>query len=290
MSRLQISAILYVIFFITVFNCGGKMTADLVLINGKIVTVDKNNPTAAAVAIKGDKILEAGSDSDIKKYIDIQTTKIIDLKGKMAVPGFIDAHIHFTGAGEELLQIQLRYVSDINEIQRKVKEKAAESKKGEWIVGSGWDHEILPGKKWPTKEIIDPVSPDNPVILHRIDGHSCLVNSLVLKQSGITKDTPNPHGGMIVKDPISGEPTGILKETAQGLIKRKKLSEKEQYENDKKAIKAALKEAAKYGVTGIHHLNEDFKIFQELLRNGELTLRVSASGHMTKDPEKLNNP
>ena len=286
MSKAHILAIIITLFF-TVTSCGEKMTADLALINGKIVTVDKNNPAAEAVAIKGDKILAAGSNNEIKKLIDIQTTKIIDLKGKMAVPGFIDAHIHLVGAGQELLQIQLRYVSDISEIQRRVKEKVAESKSGEWILGGGWDHEILPGKKWPTKEIIDPVSPDNPVVLNRIDGHSCLVNSVVLKLSQITKNTPNPPGGLIVKDPVSGEPTGILKETAKGLIKQRKLSKNEQYEYDKIAVKSALKEAVRYGVTGIHHLNENFEIFQELLKNGELTLRVTANGHMTKNPEKL---
>ena len=286
MSKVHILAMILALFF-TVTNCGEKMTADLALINGKIVTVDKYNPEAEAVAIKGDKILAAGSNSEIDKLIDIKTTKIIDLKGKMAVPGFIDAHIHLVGAGQQFMQIQLRGVSETGEIRKRVKQKINESEKGEWILGGGWDHEILPGKKWPTKEIIDPVSPDNPVVLDRIDGHSCLVNSVVLKLSGITKNTPSPPGGLIVKDPVSGEPTGILKETAGGLIKRKQLLKKEQYEYDKKAVKAALKEAARYGVTGIHHLNENFEIFQELLKNGELTLRVAVNGHITKNPEKL---
>ena len=213
------------IFIVLLLNCGQDMadkTADLVLKNGKIVTIDKNNPGAEAVAIKGDKIIAAGSNEEIGKYINTGVTKILDLKGKLALPGFNDAQIHFVGGVASLLKINLNGVTALEEIQRRVKEKAKQIEDGEWIFGRGWDHEILPGKKWPQKELIDIAAPKNPVVLTRVDGHSCLVNSMVLNISGITKNTPDPSGGAIVKDKITGEPTGILKETAQGLIKRPK--------------------------------------------------------------------
>ena len=158
---------------------------------------------------------------------------------------------------------------------------------GVWIDGGGWDHEILPGGKWPTKKLIDAVAPNNPVVLSRVDGHSALVNSLVLEISGITKDTQDPHAGKIVKDPTTGEPTGILKETAKGLIKRPRLSEKERYNNKKEAIKLALREAARFGVTSLHNLTGNFEIFQELLDEGELTVRIYACASLTKNPETL---
>ncbi len=273
-----------------ILNCGGKMQiTDLVLKNGKIVTIDKNNPRAEAVAIKDDKIIAVGTNKEIDKYTDIQVTKIIDLDERLVVPGFIDAHIHFEGGGASLMQIDLNGVTTLTEIQKRVKEKIDKVEDGIWIYGRGWDHEILPDKKWPTKEIIDDVAPKNPVVLRRVDGHSTLVNSLVLKISGITGNTPDPRGGTIIKKPSTGKPTGILKETAQGLIKSPKLSKKESYDNSKKAIKLALKEAARLGVTGIHNLTGNFEIFQELLDRKELTVRVYACASITKEKKVLES-
>ncbi len=279
-------------FCFLMINCGEKMQveiADMVLKNGKIITVDKTNPEAEAVAIKGDKIIAVGTNKQIDKYVDIQATKIIDLEGRLAVPGFNDAHIHFQGFGKSLMQVDLNGVTTLEEMQRRVKEKVDEVDDGVWIYGRGWDHEILPGKKWPTKKILDAVASNNPVVLQRVDGHSALANSLVLKISGITGDTPDPHAGKIVKDEISGEPTGILKETAAGLIKNPVISEEEIYNDRKKAVRLALKEAAKFGVTSIHNLTGDFEIFYELLKDGELTLRVYACAPITKNPEKLKS-
>ncbi|NVM04821.1 MAG: amidohydrolase, partial [Candidatus Helarchaeota archaeon] len=261
--------------------------ADFVLKNGNIVTMDRNNPKAEAVAIKGDIIIAVGSDKQIDRYIDTELTKIIDLEGRLTIPGFIDAHVHFEGGGKSLMEVRLNGVAELEEIQRRVKEKIDEVGEGAWVDGGGWDHEILPGGKWPTKELIDAVAPKNPVVLSRIDGHSVLVNSLVLKISGITKDTPDPYAGKIVKDPVTGEPTGILKETAKRLIKRPKLSEKEQYDYKKKAIKLALQESAKFGVTTIHNLTGNFETFQQMLDKGELTVRIYACANLTKKPEKI---
>lgn len=262
-------------------------TADLVLINGNIVTVDKNKPRARALAIKGDTIVAVGSDKEIKKYIGKKETKIIDLQGRLALPGFNDSHVHFVYGGHALMFISLDRVTSFEEIQRRVQEKVKSTNEGEWISGRGWDQEILPDKKWPTKAFIDEVAPNNPVTLSRICGHCTLVNSYVLRISGITKDTPNPPGGVIVKDSLTGEPTGILHEKAMDLIKRLQPSDKESHDMDKKAVILAMKEAARFGVTSVHDLDGKMGIFKELLDQGTLTVRVYAGEELISSPEKL---
>jgi predicted amidohydrolase YtcJ len=278
------------VFVLGVIHCSDEspdVTADLVLINGNIVTVDENNPLAEALAVKGDMIVAVGSNKAIKTYIDKKETEIIDLQGKLALPGFNDGHVHFIYGGHALLSVSLDRVTSFEEIQRRVQEKIDDKKDGEWIRGRGWDQEILPGKKWPTKELIDEVAPNNPVALSRICGHCTLVNSYVLRISGITKDTPNPPGGVIVKDPSTGEPTGILHEKAMALIKRPQLSDEESHEMDKNAVKLAMREAARFGVTSVHDLDGKIGVFKELLDDGELTVRVYAGEALASSPEKL---
>jgi predicted amidohydrolase YtcJ len=278
------------VFVLGVIHCSDEspdVTADLVLINGNIVTVDENNPLAEALAVKGDMIVAVGSNKAIKTYIDKKETEIIDLQGKLALPGFNDGHVHFIYGGHALLSVSLDRVTSFEEIQRRVQEKIDDKKDGEWIRGRGWDQEILPGKKWPTKELIDEVAPNNPVALSRICGHCTLVNSYVLRISGITKDTPNPPGGVIVKDPGTGEPTGILHEKAMALIKRPQLSDEESHEMDKNAVKLAMREAARFGVTSVHDLDGKIGVFKELLDDGELTVRVYAGEALASSPEKL---
>ena len=278
------------VFVLGVIHCRHEPpveAADLVLINGKIVTVDKSNPRAEALAIRGNIIIAVGSNKLIKGHIDKRETKIIDLEGKLVLPGFNDSHVHFVYGGHALMSISLDGVTSFDEIQRRVKEKVDERKEGEWISGRGWDQEILPGKKWPTKELIDAVAPNNPVVLERICGHCALVNSYVLRISGITKDTPTPSGGVIVKDPATGEPTGILHEKAMDLIKWPQLSEKESHDRDKKAVILAMKEAARFGVTSVHDLDYKIGIFKELLDESKLTVRTSAGMALSSSQEKL---
>jgi len=194
-----------------------QSTADLLIRNAKVLTIDSENPLAEAVAIKGEFIIAVTSNSDIERYIDKAKTRVIDAKSRLVVPGFNDAHCHFEGIDPDY--IDLRYTTDPATITEKVKEKVAMAKPGELIRGGAWEHEMFYDKKWPTKELIDPVSPNNPVVLTRADGHSVLVNSYVINKSGITKDTPDPFGGEIQKDPVTGEPTGIFREKAQSLLK-----------------------------------------------------------------------
>jgi predicted amidohydrolase YtcJ len=273
--------------------------ADLVLINGKIMTVDKNNPRAEALAVKGDTIVAVGSYKEIRTYIDKGKTKVIDLHGRLALPGFNDSHVHFISGGHAFLSVSLDGVTSLDEIQRRVRERVEDNKAGEWITGGGWDQELLPGKKWPAKELIDAVAPDNPVVLSRICGASALVNSYVLRISGITKDTPDPPGGAVVKDPVTGEPTGILQWKAMDLIKRPPRPDKESYEEDMEAARLALKEAARFGVTSVQDLpgsstvappgemDGRIRVLKELLDEGELTVRVYAGVPLTSSPEKI---
>jgi len=262
--------------------------ADFVIKKAKIVTIDVNNPQAEALAVRGEKIIDVSSNKDIKRYIKEGTTKVIDAKGRLVVPGFNDAHIHFSGIyGENL---DLHNVTDFKVIQQMVKERVAKLKPGEWITGGGWEQERFPGKKWPTKEILDKVAPDNPVRLSRIDGHSVWVNSYVIKMSGITKDTPDPPGGTIVKDQATGEPTGVFKETAGRLLKRKRiqtLTAEEEQERSDRAIERAIQEAASYGVTSIQHLEGRQDQFKRLLDEGKLTLRVTFNRSLKRSEEHL---
>ena len=264
--------------------------ADLVIKNAKIVTIDKDNPRAEAVAVKGEFIIAVTSNKKINQYIGEGTTKVIDAKGRLLVPGFNDAHIHFTSGGRSMMNLDFRYVHDLKTIQQMVQEKVAQSKPGELIVGRGWEHETFPGKKWPTKEILDAVAPDNPVMLSRADGHSVWVNSYIIERSEITKDTPDPPNGTIVKDPITGEPTGIFKEGARRLLKVEssvKLTPEEQEERADRGLELALDAARRTGVTSIQQLNGEYERFQRFKDEGKLTLRVTFNMAMPDDEQGL---
>jgi len=264
--------------------------ADLVIKNAKIVTIDKDNPRAEAVAVKGEFIIAVTSNKKINQYIEEGITKVIDAKGRLLVPGFNDAHIHFTSGGRSMMNLDFRYVHDVETIKQMVKEKVAQSKPGELIVGRGWEHETFPEKKWPTKEILDAVAPDNPVMLSRADGHSVWVNSYIIERSGITKDTPDPPNGTIVKDPVTGEPTGIFKEGARRLLKVEssvKLSPEEQEERADRGLELALDAARRTGVTSIQQLNGEYERFQRFKDEGKLTLRVTFNMAMPDDEQGL---
>jgi len=266
--------------------------ADMVIINAKVLTIDKVNPSAQAIAIKGEYIIAVGTTSQISAMIDKGKTKVIDAHGRLVIPGFNDAHVHFGPLDPDY--IELRYTTDPSVITKKVKEQVARSQPGELIQGGHWEHEMFLDKKWPTKELIDNASPVNPVILSRADGHSVLVNSFVLKASGITKSTPDPFGGTIQKDSVTGEPTGILKENAMELIK----SGETKRVRTAKEVKAsiwhgyllALKEARELGVTSVQIPGSaDFEAYEKLQKVGELTCRIDIGKSLTADPILLKN-
>jgi len=285
------SSVVCLLFIIT--KCSQKYTgepADLVIKNAKIVTIDNENPRAEAVAMKGEFIIAVTSNKKIEQYIEDGTTEVIDAKGRLVIPGLNDAHIHFTSGGQSMMNLDFRYVHDVKTIQKMVAEKVAQSKSGELISGRGWEHETFPDKKWPTKEILDAVSPNNPVRLSRADGHSVWVNSYVIKRSGITKDTPDPPNGTIVKDPVTGEPTGIFKEGASRLLKIEsavKLTPQEQQERNNRALELALDAARRTGVTSIQQLNGEYNRFQRFKDEDKLTLRVTFNMAMPSDEATL---
>ena len=193
-----------------------ERVADLVIRNAKVITIDKDNPGDKAIAFKGETIIAVTSDEGIAEYIEQGVTRILDAHGRLVAPGFNDAHIHFGSIDPDY--IDLRYITDPNVITTKVAEAVARARPGELIRGGRWEHEMFVDRQWPTKELIDSVAPNNPVALTRADGHAVLVNSYIIHNSGITGETPDPFGGEIQKDPTTGEPTGIFKEKAKGLL------------------------------------------------------------------------
>ena len=264
------------------------VTAELVLFNGKVFTVEKSMPWAEAVAVRDGKFLSVGTDAEIKKLIDKDTQKI-DLQGKLVLPGFNDAHLHFASGGLYLLGIDLRPARNEKEFVTILKEYISKLPKGEWITGGSWDHENWPSKKHPQRNLIDAVSGDHPVFVSRLDGHMALANTLALKLAGITRDTPDPQGGEIVKDKKTGEPSGILRDNACDLVDavippisraRREL-----------AIRTAMRHAQELGVTSIqdNSSGEDLEIYQELLAKGELGARVNAwrSGDTLSDFSRI---
>ncbi len=280
-----------IIFLMVAMACTGHRAqndADLVLIRGKIYTLAADHPWAEACAIKDGTFIAVGETQKVENFRG-KGTKVIDLRGRLVLPGFNDAHVHFADGGFYLLGIDLRDAKDEQEFVERIKNYAAKLKPGEWILNGNWDHEAWPSKKHPTRALIDSVTRDNPVLVQRLDGHIALANSLALKLAGITKDTPDPQGGEIVKDPRTGEPTGILKDNAQSLVSA--VIPPPTKEQLKMAIKAAIRHANSLGVTSIqdNSSDADLAIYQELLKEGELTLRINAwrPGYLYKHFEAI---
>ncbi|MCJ7485775.1 MAG: amidohydrolase [Candidatus Aminicenantes bacterium] len=250
------------------------ITSDLALINGKIWTGDPGRPWAEAMAVRGDKIFAVGTTVEIRKLAPAGT-KVVDLGGSLALPGFIDSHTHFLAGGFALKSLDLRETKSREEFAARVAAKAREIGKGRWVVNGGWDHEMFSPPELPRKEWVDAVTGDNPVCVSRIDLHTVLANSLALKIAGITKDTRSPAGGEIVKDPKTGEPTGLLKDAAADLVYAKipKPSSAEKLE----AAEASLRHAAENGVTSVHEMADaaSFEVFEELAGRRRLTARVN---------------
>jgi predicted amidohydrolase YtcJ len=256
--------------------------ADLILLHGKIWTGEpasrpgvKPAPAkfAEAVAIANGHILAVGSDAEIQGYAGA-STRVVDLKGRLAVPGLIDSHAHFIGGGFQLLSVDLKDARSEEEFTGRIAAKAKMLAPGRWLLGGDWDEQAWASAKLPTRQMIDAVTGDHPAFLSRYDGHAVLANSLALKLAGVTRATPDPVGGVIVRDG-TGEPTGIFKDAAQDLISRAipRPSEAEMTE----ALHAALAEAARVGLTSLHSITVDADSWNgsftgeiQLLRRAEL--------------------
>jgi len=250
------------------------MPADLILTNGDFWTANPSLPHVNAVAISDGKIVALGTGDEIA-LLKGPNTQLIDLHGGFAMPGFIDGHTHFVDGGFSLLGIDLRQAKDEAEFARLIGDRARETPKGTWITGGNWDHESWPSQRLPTRHLIDKVTPDTPVFVDRLDGHMALANSHALQLAKITRNTPDPKGGEIVRAE-NGEPTGVLRDAAMDLVARL-IPEPSDAERTK-ALLAAVKEAGRLGVTSVNAMCSpaDVTLFQDAFEAGNLTVRIYA--------------
>lgn len=262
-----------------------RRNVSLVLTNGKVFSADARGTLAEAVAVDGNRIVAVGTSREIAdRYNGART---IDLKGRLVTPGFNDAHLHFLGGGLSLLRVNLNGAATLAEAKARVAARVRELPAGAWITGRGWDHTLW-GGQWPTKRDLDEVSPDNPVILQRVDGHVSWANTPALKAGNVTRETQAPQGGEILRD-AAGEPTGILKETAAGLVTRV-VPDATRAEMSE-ALNRALAEARRYGITSVQANDvpsfDATPLYRELLKQGKLTVRVAEWQQFDRTVEEL---
>jgi predicted amidohydrolase YtcJ len=281
-------------------SCAPKEeAAELVLVNGRIMTVDAAMPEVEALAAGSGRILAVGSRDEIEAYIG-DSTKVIDLEGKLAIPGFIDAHAHFTSIGQAKLGLDLMHVKSWEEILNMVKAAVAEAQPGEWILGRGWHQE-----KWdttpepqvdglPYHTELSEMSPDNPVLLNHASGHSSFANAKAMELAGVTPATPDPPGGEIVKD-ARGNLVGVFRETAQWPLREARNEYHEQRSEELKraeryrVIELADKECIQKGVTSFHDAGSSYEtidLFKEVAQAGKLGVRLYVM--VRESPERLS--
>jgi hypothetical protein len=263
-----------------------KPAADLIIRNAKIWTVDAAHPEAQAVAIVGDRIVAVGSNQELDAWLG-PNTKMVYAEGKRLLPGFNDSHVHFESGGAQLDAVQLNDVTSRQEFVRRIAERAARSNKGEWILGGDWDETKWNPPQIPTKELIDSITPNTPAAVSRYDGHMILANSLALQAARITAQTPDPAGGVIVRD-AQGNPTGALKDAAAALVFN--VVPKPTHDQRRHAIERALQHAASVGVTSVQHMNPDYAdiaVYAELLDEGKLTARIYAIPLISQEDDQV---
>ena len=239
---------------------------DLILINGKVITMDPDSPEAEAVAIAQGKIRAVGDDEEVRAMADARHSKIINLNGKVVLPGFIDCHTHFLQMGISLSYVDLRGLSSIGEVLEKLRERAKDTEKGAWIVGCRWDESKWKERRYITRSDLDEVTPDNPVMLKRMDGHLWVVNTRGLEAAGI----PEGEAGL-EKDPATGEPTGLLRWGAKNFVGRCIAPGRTEM---MLGLKLAVDEALRCGVTSVNEWSANISLFREAAASGDLPVRV----------------
>ncbi len=268
--------------------------ADVIFVNGDVYTApphmelrietrpDGTKPSASpvpthgpaqAIAVSGGKIIAVGSTADIQK-LQGPKTRVVDLGGHFVMPGFNDAHVHLGSGGFEKLNVDLVGSKSLDDMKQRIAARAKTAGPGEWVVGRGWDHTLWAEQKTPTRADIDAVTGDHPAIFNRVDGHIAIANSAALKAAGVTAQSPDPHGGKIDRDD-KGEPTGILRETAMGAVFSKIPSPSQAQR--RRAAELALQDAARWGITSAQDNSdwEDFLTYEQMEKEGKLTLRIS---------------
>jgi len=277
MAKSRLAQWIAILLSLSIFGVGqAKPAADLIVKNAKIWTGDDANPSSDSMAVLGDRIVAVGGAKDVELWRG-PATKLIDAGGRLLLPGFNDAHVHFTPGGAQLDWVQLNDAASQQEFVRRIGERAKAIPKGEWILGGDWDETKWTPPTLPTHEAIDAVTPNNPVAISRYDGHMILANAAALKAARITSATPDPPGGSIVRD-ASGNPTGALKDAAMDAVF--KVVPAMSHDQRLHAVKRALGHAASLGVTSVQDMNPEFAdiaVYAELAEKGELTTRIYAA-------------
>src|SRR6266536_4458530 len=275
--RLPSIALAFSLFAMNVTSHGDKpiVWADIIIVNANVHTMDARQAAAQAIAILGNRIVATGTDREIKTLAGPDTLTI-DGKQQLVLPGFNDSHVHFLGGGFQLASVNLRDANTPEEFAERIARFAAKVPVGRWITGGDWDHERWADAKLPTRDLIDKATPTTPVFVSRLDGHMALANSLALRLAGITRDTLDPPGGLIVRDPKTGEPTGILKDAAMNFVW--KVVPESNFEEKLAAARAATEHATTLGVTSVQDMSagNDVGGYQTLLDRGELKTRIYA--------------
>lgn len=261
--------------------------ADLVLRNGTIITLDKARPRVQALAARGERIVAVGTNDEIKRWIGPKT-RVVDLRGKPAYPGFIEGHGHFLSLGRSLTSLDLKTARNWDDVVAKVKAAVATSRRGEWIVGRGWHQEKWDPKPkpnvdgYPVHRALSRISPDNPVLLIHATGHASFANARAMQLAGVDRNTPNPTSGLILKDK-RGEPTGVFRETAQSLVRRAYAraqaarSDKQRAADDRKAFELAARECLSKGITSFQDAGSSFAdvdLFRRFVDRGQPAPRL----------------
>ncbi len=271
----RILAISFSFFFVMATRAqeAAKPAADTIVIHGKVYTVNPFKPWAEAVAVRDGKIAAAGTDYEIEKLRGPRT-RVIDAAGRLVLPGFVDCHIHFLDGSLSLGRVNLEGAKDAADIQQRLREYAEKHPGTDWVLGRGWDYAMFGAAALPDKKYLDGIFPDRPVFLEGYDGHTYWANSKALAMAGITKDTPNPPNGIIVRDPQTGEATGALKERAAELV-RKAVPKPTRGEKIA-ALRAGIAWANENGLTRVHSAGGDFEelaLYDEIRQHGDLNLR-----------------
>lgn len=273
---------LAIIGLVTLNFCGRPAPADLVLYGGKVVTVDEEFSIHEAVAVRQDKIVFVGTNRDVERYI-LPSTTVIDLEGQLVLPGLIDAHAHLHSLGDELTSLNITGSQSYQEVIDAVAIRVQSTKPGEWIVGGRWDQNDWEEKAFPEHDPLSEVSPNNPVYLTRIDGNAAFANEKALEIAGITKDTPDPVGGFIIRKE-NGEPTGVLVNRAMNLVSDNIPADSE--EQMKQKFLKAVRSCLAVGLTGVHEAGigpHHIDLYKSLIDNGQLNMRVYAMLGEEKD-------
>ncbi len=267
--------IVLVTFALAVLSSCTPEPADLVILSGKIVTVDNDFSIHEAVAINDEVFVFVGKNKGAQRFIGDQT-KVMELKGELVLPGLIDAHAHLHSLGDKLANLNISDCRSFSDVVKKVGDHAQKSKASEWIIGGRWDHTRWEENAFPVHQAISEVSPNNPVYLSRVDGNSAFVNARAMELAGIDRNSPDPVGGKIIRDDL-GDPTGVLINRAMNLVKDLFPPVDEKMIQDR--FLKAVQYCNRYGLTGIHEAGvgpSEIAMYKKLIDHGELPIRLYA--------------